>query len=259
MAEEDSGAPTTASPVVPSGGAPAVTSSKGPGWYPVRSNPNEQSYWDGTDWTRRRHWTVGAGWTEVGVTPDFVPVTEPEGSTPRVSANPYAHRNAPRSPALAAAGVVPGVTLANLLLLASGITMMLASVTTWLSSSFSSSGSLAVSGTSLSLSSTTSGVDPSISGAIGINGYVTLTAGVVIMVFAGLMMLSDDAGIRAFAALFSLAGVGLGIYIVVRLLQKINAAHLPKGASVDVGWGALLVLGAAVVAALMAILQLRTR
>jgi hypothetical protein len=102
-------------------------------------------------------------------------------------------------------------------------------------------------------------VDPSISSAIGVNGYVTLTAGAVLMVFAGLMMVSDDAGIRIFASLFALATVGLGIYVVVRLLQKINAAHVPQGASVDIGWGALLVLAAAVVAALVAISELRSR
>jgi hypothetical protein len=268
MAEEDSGAPPATSLIVPSGGASAVTSPKEPSWYPVRSNPNEQSRWDGKDRTRRRHWAVGAGWTEVGVTPDFVPVAESQGPAPRISSNPYAPRTAPRSPAAAAsaapgspaaaAGAGPGVTVANFLLLASGITMMLASVTTWVSSSLSTGG-LAARGANLRLSSATSGVDPSISSTIGVNGYVTLTVGVVLMVFAGLMMVSDDAGIRVFAALFTLVGVGLGIYVVVRLLQKINNAHVPSGASVNIGWGALLVLSAAVVAALLAIFELRTR
>jgi hypothetical protein len=256
MADEDSGPPPATPPGVPSGGAPAVTAPKEPGWYPVRSNPNEQSYWDGTDWTRRRHWTVGTGWTEVGVTPDFVPVAEPQGPQPRMSANPYAPRTAPRG---AAAGLAPGPTVANVLLLASGVTIMLASVTTWISSSLSTSGSLAARGSDLSLSSVTSGVDPSISGIIGVNGYVTLTAGAILLVFAGLMMVSDDGGIRLFAALFGLATVGLGIYVVVRLLQKINQAHIPSGTSVDIGWGALLVLSAAVVAALVAISELRSR
>jgi hypothetical protein len=72
-------------------------------------------------------------------------------------------------------------------------------------------------------------------------------------------MVSDDAGIRMFAALFALATVGLGIYVVVRLLQKINTVHVPQGTSVDIGWGAVLVLGAAVVAALVAISELRAR
>jgi hypothetical protein len=92
-----------------------------------------------------------------------------------------------------------------------------------------------------------------------VNGYVTLTAGAVLVVFAGMLMVSDDTGIRMLAALFALATVGLGIYVVVRLLQKINDAHAPRGTSVDIGWGAVLVLGAAVVAALMAISELRTR
>jgi hypothetical protein len=258
MADEGGGSGPSTTPAVPSGGAPSATTPKKPGWYPVRSNPNQQSYWDGTDWTGRRHWTVGAGWTEVGVTPDFVPVAEPEGPTPRLSANPYTARTQPRTPTAAAAGA-PGVTVANFLLLASGITVMLASVTTWVSSSVSSLGSVGGRGASLSLSSATSGVDPSISAIIGLNGYVTLTAGVVLVVFAGMMMASNDPGIRTFAAFFALVTVGFGIYVVVRLLQKINELHVPQGASVDLGWGAILVLGAAIVAALLAISQLRTR
>jgi Mn2+/Fe2+ NRAMP family transporter len=102
-------------------------------------------------------------------------------------------------------------------------------------------------------------VDPTVSSTIGINGYVTLTAGVVLMVFAGLMMVSDDSGIRIFASLFALATVGLGIYVVVRLLQKINEARVPHGTSVNLGWGAMLLLGAAVVGALVAISELRAR
>jgi hypothetical protein len=242
-------------PVGPLGGQPTGSAPKEPGWYPVRSNPNEQSYWDGTDWTRRRRWTVGTGWTEEGVTPDFVPVSEPEGPAPRFSANPYTPRSTPRSSA--AASTAHGVTVANFLLLASGVAVMLASITTWVTSSFSSG--VAVHGSTLSLSATTAGVDPSIASTIGINGYVTLTAGVVLIVFAGIMMVSDDAGIRIFASLFALATVGLGIYVVVRLLQKINEARVPHGTSVNLGWGAMLLLGAAVVGALVAISELRTR
>ena len=255
MADEETESPSVSTPVGPTGAPTAVTPPKEPGWYPVRSNPNEQSYWDGTDWTRRRHWTVGAGWTEVGVTPDVVPAAEPQGPAPRTSRSPHAPRTMPSS--AVAVTAASGVTVANFLLLASGIAIMLASVTTWVNSSVSTTG--AVRGASLSFSNATSGVDPSISSAIGVNGYVTLTAGAVLMVFAGLMMVSDDSGIRIFASLFALATVGLGVYVVVRLLQKINAAHVPHGASVDIGWGALLVLGAAVVAALVAISELRVR
>ena len=258
MADEDARPPTSTSPVVPSPEGSSSSPPKEPGWYPVRSNPNEQTYWDGTDWTRRRRWGVGTGWTEVGVTPNVVPVAEPEGPAPRHAANPYTANRQPRSLA-GVAGGGPSVTVANFLLLASGITVMLASVTTWVGSTLSAAGVVSGSGAGLSLSSTTSGVDPSISNVIGVNGYVTLTAGAVLIVFAGLMMVSDDTGIRLFAALFALATVGLAIYVVVRLLQKINAAHVPHGASLDIGWGAILVLGASFVAALVAISELRAR
>lgn len=258
MADEAARPPTPTSPVVPSADALSAASPKEPGWYPVRTNPNEQRYWDGADWTVRRHWGIGTGWTEVGVTPNFVPVAEMQGPTSRRSAIPDAARTQPKSLAGVASGG-PSVTVANFLLLASGITVMLASVTTWVGSTLSAAGVLSGSGASLSLSSTTSGVDPSISNVIGVNGYVTLTAGAVLIVFAGMMMVTDDAGIRLLAALFALATVGLAIYVVVRLQQKINAAHVPHGASLDLGGGAILVLGAACIAALVAISELRAR
>ena len=36
---------------------------KGPGWYPV-GGVNDQAYWDGEHWTRRRRWS-GASWMEM--------------------------------------------------------------------------------------------------------------------------------------------------------------------------------------------------
>ena len=91
--EGQSGAPSVPSPqVVPDiraegSGAPP----KEPGWYPVRTNPNEQTYWDGTDWVGRRHWSAGTGWTEVGPeTPGSVaPVMEATNGPRLLSANPY--------------------------------------------------------------------------------------------------------------------------------------------------------------------------
>src|ERR1700722_3731933 len=64
---------------------------KEPGWYPVRTNPNEQTYWDGRDWTRRRNWSAGTGWTEVGADASLTSATPGVAVPgPRLSANPYA-------------------------------------------------------------------------------------------------------------------------------------------------------------------------
>jgi hypothetical protein len=49
--------------------------------------------------------------------------------------------------------------------------------------------------------------------------------------------------------------LGLAIFAVVRLVQKINAAHPLHGVSVNVGWGVILVLGAAVVATLLTLFE----
>ncbi|HEX4174409.1 MAG TPA: hypothetical protein VHY81_00730, partial [Acidimicrobiales bacterium] len=60
------------------------------------------------------------------------------------------------------------------------------------------------------------------SGLIGINGYITLIAAVVVLVFAGLMAVSDAWSVRFIGCLAALGSVGLSIYAVVRLAQKLN-------------------------------------
>jgi hypothetical protein len=224
---------------------------KEPGWYPVRTNPNEQTYWDGTDWVGRRRWSAGTGWTEVG--PDSsgaAAVVTEAANMPRQAANPYA----PQPAAATQVTVAPGVTVGLFLLLASGVAMMVGSVTTWISSSTSVAAGL-VDGVTFSSSSAASGVDQGMSNLIGINGYITMIAGAVLLLFAGLMMVSDDRSLRIVTAFFSVASLGLSIYVVVRLLQKLHNVHTVRGTSFDVGWGALLVLGAAVVATLISLLE----
>src|SRR5580704_19484410 len=76
----------------------ASASNKDPGWYSVGTNPNEQSYWDGRQWSGARHWVAGTGWME-GSGASGGPVT------PRLNANPYAQAAvaAPTRPGRAAA------------------------------------------------------------------------------------------------------------------------------------------------------------
>jgi hypothetical protein len=230
---------------------------KEPGWYPVRTNPNEQTYWDGTDWTRRRRWSAGTGWTEVG--PDaLVTSAAPAAAVvgPRLSANPYAPHPTSTPTATRSA---PGVTLGLLFLISSGVAMMVGSVTTWISSSgvFGNGPSSGVLGFvhSTSTSVSTSGVDFGVSQLIGINGYMTLIAGAVILVFAGLMTVSDDLSVRFIGLLFALASLGLSIYAVVRVAQKLNETHTVRGVTLSVGWGVILTLGAAAVATLITLFE----
>jgi hypothetical protein len=244
----------------------AAAPPKEPGWYPVRTNPNEQTYWDGNDWTRRRRWSPGTGWAEVGpgpATTTAVPgLAVPGGTGPvmtgagmRLSANPYAPQPAPTTSATRPA---PGVTLGLMLLICSAVAMMVGSVTTWVSSSSSiATGSLlgGVPGVSHTVSSATSGVDAGVSTLIGVNGYLTLIAAVVVLVFAGLMAVSDDLSVRLIGCLFAFVSLGLSIYVVVRLVQKINGLHSSHGTSVSLGWGAILMLAAAVVATLITLFE----
>jgi hypothetical protein len=226
----------------------AAAPPKEPGWYPVRANPNEQTYWDGSDWTRRRVWNAGTGWAEVGGDAAL----SGAGSA-RLSANPYAPH--PATPVAATVRTQPGVTIGLFLLAVSAIGIMFGSVTTWISSSSSLSSGSVFGGITITASGTASGVDPGISTLIGINGYVTLIAGVVVLVFAGLMMVSEETSVRLVACLFSLVALGLSIFAIVRLVQKLNAAHPLHGVSLDVGWGIILVLGAAVLATLLTLFE----
>jgi hypothetical protein len=257
LAEEDAEAPTVAAPegesspqlVSDSPSAATGAPPKEPGWYPVRTNPNEQTYWDGRDWTGRRRWSPGVGWTEIGGDADATGTVN--GS--RLSANPYAPHP---TTAVAAPSAAPGATVGLLLMLASGIALMLGSITTWISVTAGTSGVVSLGGIHITATATTNGVDPSISALLGINGYLTLTGGVVVLLFAGLMMVTDEVSIRIVGCFFAVVTLGLAIYAVVRLVQKINAAHPLHGTTIGIGWGVILVLGAAVIATLVSIAEL---
>jgi hypothetical protein len=228
---------------------------KEPGWYPVRTNPNEQTYWDGTDWTGRRRWSAGTGWSEVGQDSVVTSASPAVVSGPRLSANPYAPH--PTS-AVSTARPAPGVTVGVLFMIASAVAIMVGSVTTWITSSASFSGLTLFrgAGAGITVSSAVSGLTDGMSTLIGINGYITLIAGAVVLVFAGLMAATDDLSVRIIGCLFALVSLGLSIYAVVRLAQKLNATHTPHGVTVGIGWGLILTLGAAALATLIAIYQL---
>ena len=49
---------------------------KGPGWYQVGPNPNDQAHWDGEEWTARRRW-AGARWVDLPLV-ELLEEEEPE-------------------------------------------------------------------------------------------------------------------------------------------------------------------------------------
>jgi hypothetical protein len=136
--------------------------------------------------------------------------------------------------------------------------MMAGSVTTWVSTTSTFGGGVAprgILGIGQSVSAATSGVEAGVSGVIGINGFITLIVAAVVLVFAGLMAVSDDRSVRLVGCLFAVLNLGLAIYAVVRLMQKINQAHAPRGVSVSLGWGVILLLATAVVATLITLYE----
>lgn len=255
MAEEGTGVPPssigTAVPPARDGGRAAAVPPKDPGWYPVRSSPNEQIYWDGHDWAGRRHWTPGAGWTEIA--PDHTAATGPASDdAPRTAPNPFAPK--PRATAKIPESV-PGVTLASFLLMSSAIAMMVGSVTTWITASAAFASRTFLGGTGASISTSVSGVDSGMSQLIGLNGDITFIAGAVVLLFGGLSVVTHETSVRIVGFTLSLASLGLASYAVVRLAQKLGAAHPPGSITVGIGWGLLLVLGGAFMAVLVSLYQ----
>jgi hypothetical protein len=208
-----------------------------PGWYPMGTNPNDQSYWDGQTWTGRRHWTVN-GWSEVGA-----PDTAAPGR--RMSANPYAppvsarKRSAPTS-----------LNVGVLLLIISGIALMFGSVGSWIRLS-GSAGILTIHGS-------LNGIDPGISRLIGINGYVTLVCGIVLLVLGGLALTNDDTALAVLTFIVAAGTVVVAVYDMFRVVQKINVTT-PAHTSVSVGAGLICVLSAAVLAIIVAVVRLAAR
>jgi cation transport ATPase len=227
---------------------------KGPGWYATGTNPNEQNYWDGKHWAYTRHWIAGSGWVEgEGVAQTAAVVTSPARQT-RFSANPYAEHVEPASRGTSQSRRAPSgatLSLGVLLLMASGIALMAGSVGTWVNAH----GSHGVPSFPVSLN----GIDPGVATLIGINGWVTFIAGIVVTIMGGLSLMSNEillATLTTFAAAVTLAFAG---YDMFRIVQKLSNVQPSLGANVSVGWGLICILSAAVLAMLVAIGRLLQR
>jgi hypothetical protein len=234
------------SPTAGAGRGDASASDKDPGWYSLGTNPNEQSYWDGQEWSGARHWVAGTGWMEGGGAPGS---NSPGGPvTPRLNANPYAQ------PAVAAptrsvrTGAPATLSLGVFLTVVSGIALMYGSVSTWIQVN----GSVGA----VHFSASLNGIDPGITTLIGINGYATFIGGIVVLVLGGLALSSEERLLVILTTVVTLAVLVIAIYDMYRTVQKIQALPANVLSHVNVGWGLICVLSAAVLAMVISLARL---
>ena len=217
---------------------------KAPGWYPTRTNPNDQTYWDGQDWTARRRWTSGKGWVVAG---DAPPGSEgdsgPPPASPRLSANPYAPVSVART-----TGTGFTFNLGVLILWVCGVGLMYGSVGSWVQVT----GSVGVADFHASIN----GIDPSISTLIGVNGWPTFIGGILIVIFACFEMTSNEVMISVFTTIVAAVATVFAVYDMFRIVQKISQVPTLANGNVSVGWGLICVLGAAVLALLATLVRL---
>jgi hypothetical protein len=247
MADDQAG---TAQPVVSdpdgahggSGGLP-----KSPGWYPDRATPNDQSYWDGQNWTARRRWTSGQGWLVAGdAPPEAMHDSSPPSTSPRLSANPYVSMAPSRSKATGFT-----LNLGVLLLLICGIALMCGSVGEWVHVS----GSVGIANFHVSVN----GIDPAVSNLITVNGWVTFIGGILIVIFACFEMTSEEIQLAVLTTVIAAVTAVFAIYDMFRIVQKVSQVPSALSANVSVGWGLICVLSAAVLALLISLVRLLQR
>ena len=247
VVDEDTGTPGVVSPEQYMGQSPAGAGPKAPGWYPTRANPSDQTYWDGQGWTARRRWTTGKGWDVVGDAPEEATTGAPlSPERQRLSANPYA-------PVAPAKNSATGFTFSvgNTLLLVCGIALMYGSIGTWIHVS----ASLGVA----DLHASFNGIDPGISNLISVNGWVTFIGGILLVIFACFQMTSNEAQLAVFTTLVAAATAVFATYDMFRIVQKISQVPAAVSPDISVGWGLICVLSAAVLAVLLAIVNLLQR
>ena len=164
----------------------------------------------------------------------------------RLSANPYGQMTLTRPKPTAVS-----FNLGVLLLLVCGIALMYGSVGSWVHVN----GSLEVANFHASVN----GLDPAISTLIGVNGYVTFIAGILLVIFAGLVMTSEEMLLAVFTAVIAAASSIFAIYDTFRIVQKISQVPTSFAPEVSVGWGLICVLSASVLALLIAVVRLLQR
>jgi hypothetical protein len=221
--------------------------SKSPGWHPSPTNPADQIYWDGQNWTARRRWTAGKGWILAGDVPDeAMPEPRPSPRRARLSANPYVPM-APKGSRSTGFSVNVGLFL----LLVCGIALMYGSVGEWIHVS----GTVGIADLRVSVN----GIDPTVTTLIGVNGWATFIGGILIAIFACFEMTSEELQLSIFTTLITAVTTVFAIYDMFRIVQKISQIPSTSVADASVGWGLICVLSAAVLATLIAIVRLLQR
>ena len=188
---------------------PGGSSPKAPGWYPTRTNPSDQNYWDGQNWTGRRRWTTGKGWVVVGEAPEAATGSAPAPER-RLSANPYVPMAAAKTT------TTTGLTfnLGVFLLLVCGIALMYGSVGSWVHVT----GNFGIANFHVSFD----GIDPGITTLIGVNGWMTFIGGILLVVFACFEMMSEELQLAIFTVVIAGATTVFAIYDMFRIVQKIS-------------------------------------
>src|SRR5438270_1802127 len=102
--------------------------------------------------------------------------------------------------------------------------------------------------------------------AFGLNGWVTIAGGAGVLLLGALMMISDETSLRVLGSLFATATAGFSTYELVRVLQKLHYGHSAAvqlgpfsaylAGRAHVGYGLIMLVSAAGVAALAALLEL---
>ena len=229
-------------------GASRAARDKVAGWEPDHVNPNLQRYWDGSAWTATRRWVAGQ-WIDESA-PVAHASTSSSGAAP-TNQNQYVRLPPPASASAVhtrhAAAVRPAVGG----LLICSILLILGAFTPWLT--------ISLAGHSTSVG----GTDPGISQLIGVNGWITFSAGILLFVLACMIVVSREPLFQSVALLVALGTAGFAIYDLVRMLQKISqassASSNPLNAALQtknyVGWGLIVTVVGACGALLFASLR----
>lgn len=231
-------------------GRHAVKSSRKRGWYALGENPNEQSYWDGEKWAGVRQFVAGRGWiasegtpAEALASPEVAPRVERRGK------NPY--RQTAWAPRVTGSSAPTTLSIGVILIMISGIALMVGSVNEWIHVT----GVLGI----VDFHGTVIGIDQSVTNLIGVNGWATFIGGVVLLVLGGLSLNSEDVLLAVLTTIAALVVTIFAIYDMFRIVQKISQLPPAAGPSVNVGWGLICVLAAAVVAVVVALGRLVRR
>jgi hypothetical protein len=229
-------------------GASRTAREKAPGWEPDHINPNLQRYWDGSAWTATRRWVAGQ-WIDES-TPAAGASAVSSGAAP-TNQNQYVRLPPPVSTSAVhtrhAAVVRPAVSG----LLICSIMLILGAFTPWLT--------ISLAGHSTSVG----GTDPGISQLIGVNGWITFSAGILLFVLACMIVVSGEPLFRSVAVIVALGAAGFAIYDLVRMLQKISHAASAPSTGLSsafhtnnyVGWGLIVTVVGACGALLLALFR----